>query len=61
MKLAGELPVPRMTAVITRGAVSNRVRILGPRGGGNSHSRDPGPVKRKPGQWKRSATGKRAK
>lgn len=38
MKIVGELPVIRLTAVVLQGATDNKVRVLGPKGGGNRAS-----------------------
>jgi len=41
VKLKGQLPVIRLTAIIVTGAIDNRVRVLGPKGGGNRPSSAP--------------------
>lgn len=55
-----ELPKPRASFVLVYGAITNRFREIGPRGGGNKASAAPLKSKRRPGQWRRSPTGKRA-
>lgn len=59
-KIISQLPIPRSSWALVYGACSNRFRRLGPKGGGNKPSAALRQDTRKAGQWRRSATGKRA-
>lgn len=61
-KTPGVLPTPHVTARIVRGAVTNRVVVLGPRGGGKGLAgTSSAPAKARVRNPRRQATGKRAK